>query len=133
MLTPTLSPFLAVGYATSGKGTCEVWDLEKMQKVGTPLSGLPSANAFALSPDGKHFACVISTERNPTVSVWSVDTGTELRKIVVNPSPITVEILRFAAPGRLLTAKQTTKGKLFQVWDVASGNAVQEIAGIQNF
>lgn len=128
----TPGPFVAVGHSTTARGTCEVWDLSKEQRVGT-LADLEPAKVFALSPDGRQFAAVLTGTMNPTVAVWSVATGQELRKIEVNPSPIFVDILLFVAPERLVTAKQTVKGRLFQIWDVTTGEAVREILGPQLF
>jgi hypothetical protein len=128
----TPSPFVAVGHSSTATGTCEVWDLSKDQRVGT-IAELAPANMFALSPDGQHFACVLTGTMNPTVAVWSLATGQEWRRIEVNPSPIFVDILLFAAPGRLVTAKQTVKGRLFQIWDVTTGEVLREILGPQLF
>lgn len=71
--------------------------------------------------------------KNPGVSVWSVESGTELSRFEVNPSPIFLDIMLFAGPGELITSKQTNQGKLFQVWDTATGKPLREFKGPASF
>jgi|GEM_PF-3227851 len=129
------SAYAAVGHKADGKGTCQVWDLIAKKQVGKPLAALPAAGTspsgrvFALSRDGKHLAVSVLVGKNPGVSVWSVESGQELRKFEVNATPIFLDVMLFAGPGQIVTSKQTNQGKLFQVWDVTTGQAVREFKG----
>jgi hypothetical protein len=121
------SPYVAVGHNASGKGACQVWDLATKKQFGKPLATLPpagispSGRVFALSRDGKHLAVAVLVGKNPGVSVWSVETGQELKKFEVNATPIFLDIMLFAGPGQIVTSKQTNQGNLFQIWDATTG------------
>jgi RNA polymerase sigma factor (sigma-70 family) len=86
--------------------------------------------AFAVSPDGNHFAVSVAKG----VSIRSAADGSEVRLIpaVAEPDlvvyPVRVDALAFSPDGSLVAGTRWDVGDVF-VWDVATGREVHKLVG----
>jgi hypothetical protein len=122
ILPTTPSWFVAVGQNEAPTDICEVWNLGTMKRAGEIRGRLNLTKPFVLSPDGLYLAGKAAA-RPDAVEVWSFATGLGVRSFKK------AHLLDFAGPGQFLTFKQGPGGNLFQVWDLASGQAVRNIVG----
>jgi hypothetical protein len=106
----------------------QVWNLETMEMTGRLAGRIDCGPPVALSPAGRHFACVVPT-RTSTVDVWSLADGKATR-LQVHETPVFVDLLEFCAPDKLLTCTNGTAGKKrFRIWNVTTGQSEKEWDG----
>jgi RNA polymerase sigma factor (sigma-70 family) len=84
--------------------------------------------SVAFSPDGKTLAAGIDNGVPPTIILWEVATGKELRRIYAGMG--LVRAIAFSPDGRTLASCGTgLSGNLVQLWDPATGKAVRQFKG----
>lgn len=132
-LSTVPSPLAAVGGSNSGQGNTQLWNLDKLAPAGVLLVGRPSFPRQALSPDGKYLAGNVVGKANPTVSIWSFESGKEVRQIELQPKPASLHVLSFTKSGQLLASTLGGNPPTLQLWDPEQGAKVGEFAVRRNF
>jgi WD40 repeat protein len=108
---------------------CEVWDLERVERIGR-ISELGYTKwPYALSPDGGYFAAwTHRTSEDPrdVVNVWSIDTGALACTLVPEKAGMTMG-LGFAGPRLLVSIAQRSPKPLLQLWDPSNGRLLRSL------
>ncbi|KAJ8497092.1 hypothetical protein ONZ45_g12196 [Pleurotus djamor] len=98
-----------------------VWDATTGQALYALRPGI--LQAVSWSPDGKHFACAFSDERNDIqCGIRDAETGEEVMRLADCFSDVLC--LAFSPDGKQLVAGMFGNGHPIQVWDVESGRSL---------
>jgi WD40 repeat protein len=82
-----------------------------------------SIDAFAFAPDGKTYATVANTPKDPTVRLWNTVTGNESHRCRADQP---IQCVAFAPDGKSIAG---ACGRDIIVWDTATGKKLRQFQG----
>lgn len=124
------SPFVGIKSDIGSKSPFEIYNLTTGGKAGT-VTGISASNDLGLSPDGKYLA--MASPGSKTITVFDVKAKKPLGELTVTDASTRFQIstLALPRPDRLVALSQVDRG--VKVWELPSGNFVQQIVGDKNF
>jgi WD40 repeat protein len=134
VLPATPSPYVATGLTfTGGKYIARCNLLTGKQDATLQEEVANASGRFAISADGKYFAAQAKAPgNNALLRIWSFDTGKLHRDIQCDDAAYSLKDFDFAAPQRLVTITEKSAGdktgRKLRVWDVSTGQQLQDIA-----
>lgn len=118
------SAFVAIGPNGSDANHRTIWDLRTLRLAGQIPKALDLTWPMALSPDGRRLAGRVRTSSAAVIEICSLQDDFKTQRIAVDAGANSLDILDFHSDGRLLTGINTSRGKLFQVWNIDSAAEV---------
>ncbi|MFN2493748.1 MAG: WD40 repeat domain-containing protein, partial [Pyrinomonadaceae bacterium] len=130
-----------IGFTSEGRivtvgDTIKVWDVATGQEVRTlgaaslDVSGFTGGEGGAsLSPDGKQLGRV-ETDATPSVKVWDLATGREVRTVELPNEVISAVEVVFTSDGRLLSSGVVDKQ--IKLWDLTAKRGERKLGQTTN-
>jgi predicted Zn finger-like uncharacterized protein len=126
------SPFVAIGRNIVPNDSRVLYDLRTGQPVATLGGKLGGYFKSAVSPDGEYFAGIPSLSLQ-AVDIWSFKTRQKVGHLDTGITGF-IQVMDFAGPGQIVTAGTgNQQKKVFQVWDVKTGQVIREIQGSRSY
>jgi hypothetical protein len=123
--SPYPGTFLAI--VKDGDGA-EVWDAAAGKKAGRRLTGLPRAQRYALSPDGRHLALLVIDGQQSRIALWSIESGKPGKTFTYAGKAGYSDQILFAGPDRLLIAQPGSQSTPIHIWDIRDGKQIGELS-----
>jgi WD40 repeat protein len=106
-----------------------LWDAATGQNIRSHPGHSWQAEAFAFSADGKTLASVVE-RREPTISLWNVATGGEIRTLEATAPTKLAAPLAFSPDGRILASgAEWPEDRTISLWEVSRGKLLTQLRG----